>query len=197
MMRIAALGFVFAIACLPSCSNKNEGDKRASADLSQLTDNQKIDWIMKNMKPDSAGKFLGRVLLGEVKDVKLDTFAMAILYLYDNYRDETVEQFTTGFDNFKKSLPLSKKMELYLKTGDLDTLNTGYQLGLEYVAKIRDTHMKVSEIEKEINELRETCERNRDTLTFGRFTKGFVLALQEDSGRDLRQEVYQRFVTLQ
>lgn len=194
-MRMAALSLVTLIVLVCSCGKDGSVNKKLPTDFSQMTDRQKMDWVMKNLRPDSAARFLGRVALGEEKNVKLDTFATSLLYLYDSYREENLEIFTASFESFKKSLPLDRKMKLYLISGDFDTLNMGYQLGLEYVARIRDYNLKVSDIEREMNDLRKACDAARDTATFLRFSKGFELALREDSGKDLSSEVYHRFIT--
>lgn len=146
---------------------------------------------MDNVSPDSVARFICDASLGKVKETKVDTFAIAAAYAYENYNDSSMRIFSEEIDNYSANLPLPEKMRIYYMSGKADPQRMGYQLGLEYVNHIRENRMSVAQINEELSEFRNACAQ--DSATYKRFMKGFRTVLKIDHGKDLPEEVYKTF----
>lgn len=150
---------------------------------------------MKHASPDSVARFICDAALGKIKGVKIDTIGLAVLQAYENYRDSDLVKFSETFDTYGKAQPLPDKMKLLMLSGQNDPQGLGYQLGLEYVGDLREKKMTVEQAVKEVEALRKAC--GDDTATFVRFLKGFQTVLRIDHGKDLSEELYQKFINYQ
>lgn len=195
MKRLLYLLIAAASAILVSCGGRGNGTDLPD-DFNQMGDAAKVDWLIsQKVAPDSVARFICRAALGEIEGARIDTMANAVLYAFDRYHDDDLAQFSAAYDDFKGSQPLDKKMRIYLISGETDSLGVGYQLGLEYVAQIRENHLSADQAQKQIDALRKVCASSPDIYT--RFVKGFRLALEADKGKDLNPEIYNRFINLQ
>lgn len=192
-MKNTASIITVAAACLlmTGCSGGGS-DKGFPKDFSSMTDAQKTAWMMENHAPDSVAHILCDIALENYKGIKIDTLPNAVLYAYENYRGDSLVAFSTEFDSYSSSLPLESKMKIYTLAGKSDPMGLGYQLGLEYVANIRQKNMSADQVAQEIEAFRKAC--GEDTETYERFYKGFQVALNADSGVDLDPQIKARFL---
>ena len=178
---------------LSACGGKKESVSGELPDgFNKLDDASKVAYVMKVSSPDSVARFICDASLGKLPDVRLDTFAIAAAYAYEHYTDSCLRIFSEEIDSYSSNLPLPDKMRIYFMAGKSDPQRMGYQLGLEYVAHIREDSMSVSQIREEIAEFRNACAD--DSATYRRFIKGFHTVLELDKGKDLPEEVYNTFI---
>lgn len=186
---LLALLAVTLVAC-------GTGEKKDSLpdNFLQMTDAQRVEYLMGKMSPDSVAMMMVEMALGHVKGAKIDTLALATLYAYDNYQDKDIALFSDAFDSHVSSLPLDQKMDIYAQIGKADPQNMGLQLGLEYVADIRNKKMDVESVRKEIAMFKQKC--GDDVDTYRRFVTGFKTALKLDRGKDFPEDVYKEFINM-
>lgn len=178
---------LLAVAC--GSGEKSEGN--FPSDFNNLTDTQKVAYVMQHATPDSVARFVCNVPLGKVPGVTLD-YNAATIYVYDTYKTEDQAAYAAAFDSYVDSLPLPDRMRLYSISGAEDPQGLGYKLGLDYVRSIRDNHMTPDQVEKELKEFKKAC--GTDTETYHRFIVGFHTVLNLDHGKDLPEEIYTRFI---
>ena len=194
-MRLSGVvALTLAVAAVSgSCSDKNKS--AFPADFAKKGDAHKVEYMMKQATPDSVARFICYGALGRVEGVKIDTLAIATLYAYEHYRDEEAAAFGSAYDEAVESLPLSDKMKLYKMAGTEDPQGLGYELGLEYMGKIRSQNMSVKEVERELKEFKKACAS--DTSTYRRFILGLRTVLEVDRGKDVPEAIYQRFINFE
>lgn len=201
MLRALKRGFapvmvmaLVGLSVLTGCGNNENNNSALPFNGKKLTDEQKVEYMMKNATPDSVARFICRASLGEIKGVKIDTLANATLYAYEHYKDDDLQTFSQALTSFAEELPLSKRMRLLQLEAEQDPTGLGYQLGLEYVNDIRMNKKNAAAIEKEIAELKKECQKNpEDSATFTRFTKGFKVALDLDGSSDIPAQIYDKY----
>lgn len=185
----AALGILAA-----ACGRGNgDGDGKFPAGFEQRSDAEKISYLMAHASPDSVARYVCDASLGLVPGAKIDTFANALLYAYDTYRGDSLTIFCDAFEQYSSNLPLDRKMKIYALAGKADPMGMGYQLGLEYVAKIKEKSMTADEVAAEIEAFKKACADDPETYT--RFEKAFALALSLDDTPDLPRDIKQKFST--
>lgn len=185
-----ALGVTSCI--LASCKGKGGNDGEFPDDFATMNDAGKVAFVMRHAEPDSVARFIIDASLGRVEEVKIDTFANATLYAYEHYRGTELDKFAIEFESYRENLSLPDKMKVLAMAGEVNPDNMGFQLGLEYVARIRDKKMSVADVEKEIKAFQDACKDNPQT--YERFMTGFRTVLELDRGKDLDEKVYQRFM---
>lgn len=188
---MAAILSIVAVSCK---SDKKEGSSGLPANFSTMSDQERMQFMMRKADPDSVAHFLCYAFLGRVPGAKIDTLAMAYLYALENYRGDDAEKFGTSFELVMKELSLADKMKTQFELGLADTLSVGYDLGLGYVGQIRRRNMSIKDIDADIAKFRESC--GRDTATYNRFVKGFHTVLELDRGKDLPNDIYNRYIGL-
>lgn len=166
------------------------------SDFNSYDDVSKVAYMMKNSTPDSVARFICDASLGNLPDIRIDTFAIAAAYAYEKYsdNDSSLRVFSEEIDRYPESLGLPEKMKIYFMSGKSDPSRMGYQLGLEYMNHIRENDMTVDQIKTEIQEFRKAC--GDDSITYKRFLKGFQIVLKHDHGNDLPEEIYNTFINL-
>ncbi len=175
-----------------SCGRGNDGQTSSfPQNFNTFSDNQMVEFMMKNASPDSVARFICNSALGKVEAGRIDTLTVAAAYAYEHYADSALIAFSKEFDSFSSTLPLADKMKVYAMAGELDPQRLGYQLGLEYVSHIRDSKMKVEDVRAEIDAFKAACAD--DSLTYIRFMKGFRTVLRADHGKDLPEAIYKAF----
>lgn len=178
-----------------SCGNGKDSAGDFPRDFNSRSDKEKVAYMMEAVTPDSVARFICDAALGDIPGVKIDTMAVAVSYVFEAYKDEDViNQFGGELDSYERSLPLDKRMQLLKISGDADPMGLGYQLGLEYVGKIREKSMTTDDIDKELKSFKKACGSDFDT--YRRFVQGFKVALHEDAGKDFPQAVYNKYINM-
>lgn len=195
-IRKALIGLgVASIALVGGCGKNSEsGESATVSKFEKMTDSEKVAYVMRTETPDSVARFVMNAALGRIKGVKIDTLAMAELYVYSNYNAEKQDQYAEEANRLREQLTLSQKMLLFKKGSTDDPVSFGLDLGLSYLSRIREHNLSVKDIEKEIKEFKKEC--GNDTATYRRFTTGFTEALRQDKDKDVKKEIYDRFINL-
>lgn len=173
------------------CGRGNGDDGKFPAGFEQRSDAEKISYLMEHASPDSVARYVCDASLGLVPGAKIDTFANALLFAYETYRGDSLTIFCDAFEQYSSNLPLDRKMKIYALAGKADPMGMGYQLGLEYVAKIKEKSMTADEVAAEIEAFKKACADDPETYT--RFEKAFALALSLDDTPDLPQDIKRKF----
>lgn len=155
----------------------------------QKSDAEKMAYMMKEVTPDSVARFAIDASLGRIPGGKIDTLSTANLYALEHYRGENSDVYIQEFEHYKATKPLVDRMRLEKWMGNYDDTALGYQLGLEYVGYIREHNLSVKDVEIEITQLH----RQADQQMYDRFMTGFRVALENDRGKDLSDDIYRRF----
>lgn len=193
LRRLLGLFPLAAIGLLAGCGVKTEKvQQQLPTDFNSRDDASKVDYMMKQVSPDSVARFICDGALGKIQGITIDTIAIAVAYAYENYNDSSLILFSREFDDYSSNLDLADKMRIYLMSGMSDPKRLGYELGLEYVDHIRTDSMQVKDVQTELEAFKVACAD--DTLTFVRFLKGFKTALRLDHSRDLSEEIYNAFI---
>ena len=172
--------------------NTHTAQRQWPADFNLHDDAAKVDYMMKQVSPDSVARFICDGALGKIDGVTIDTIAIAVAYAYENYNDSSLMNFSREFDYYSSNLDLPDKMRIYLMAGLSDPKRLGYELGLEYVDHIREDSMKVDDVKREIEAFKTACAD--DSVTYVRFLKGFKTVLRLDHGKDLPEDIYTAFI---
>lgn len=191
-MKKFLAGFALAAILISSCGGKGKSDKTYPDNFNSIGDAGRIDYLIRmGVSPDSVARYIIYGALDR-NDAKIDTFALATNHAYETYRDADAEAFSIEYDGLVENLPLADKMKVYMLAGTEDPQGLGYRLGLEYMSSVRDGNKKSSEIEKELKEFKKAC--GTDTAMYRRFIVGFRTVLKVDHGKDMPEEIYQKFV---
>lgn len=184
-----------AVLAVSSCGSKDSENAGAfPASFKTMSDSERMAYMMRKADPDSVARFLCYASLGKVPGAQIDTLGTAYLYAIETYRGDDSEKFGVAFEMVMKNLSLADKMHTQFKLGLSDTLSIGYDLGLGYVGTIRSKQLGVDDIEKDISGFRKAC--GSDTATYRRFVSGFRTALSVDSGKDLQNDIYTRYINM-
>lgn len=187
--------FVFVAALfIPISCRKSNTNGNFPEDFQSRPDEKKVEFLMESESPDSVARFIYSASLGKIDGVSLDLNA-ASLYALENYKGEDLEKFAAEYDLFRDKLPLIDKMKFYQKEGMLDSLSVGLQLGLGYVASIRENKKSVKESKEEILKFKEACKN--DSTTYRNFVIGLRYALKHDHGKDLDEKIYNEFINFE
>lgn len=196
IIAVGILGVLLSFS-LSSCKKGNGGrEANIPEGFDRMNDEARVDYLVKNLTPDSVARFLVDASLGDIRGVKIDTLMVAQGYAYEKYENQPEEMaiFSSELESYSASLDLTRKKRLYAMSGMHDPEGFGYDLGLEYVNYIREKHLGVKEVTKEIAALKKDC--SNDPGTYRRFVKGFKTALSLDRGKGIPEEIYQRFSNL-
>ncbi|MDE7160241.1 MAG: polysaccharide deacetylase family protein [Muribaculaceae bacterium] len=177
---------------MTACGGKGGEAGAFPKNFNSLSDEQRVAYVMENASPDSVARFICLAALGKVPGARIDTLATASLYAYEHYSDSTLTIFSDEFDRFSSSLPLPDRMRIIAQSGLVDPQGLGYELGLHYVDRIRESRMTPAQVKEEIEALRKACKD--DPKTFTRFLTGFKTVLKLDRGKDLDAAVYDTFI---
>lgn len=187
--------FIFICLSLVGLAACHSGDKSSSAypeGFDKIGDIGRINYMKQRISPDSLARFVIDGALGRNPGAPIDSLANATLYIYDHLQGKDLDDFSMSFDSYVESLPLDDKMRTYLMASSEDPQKLGYRLGLEYVGSIRDEDKSVEQVEKELKAFRKAC--GTDTATYSRFLIGFHTVMVLDSGKNLKPEIYSRFL---
>lgn len=193
MKKLLYLVCVGSLLC--ACSSKKGNEGKYPADFNKIGDAGRVGRMMKTASPDSVARWIINGALGREEGTHIDTLAIATSYAFEHYKDNELEQFSVEYDNYVESLPIADKMMVYKLGGSEDPQKLGYKLGLEYMSVIRDEHLSVDQVEKELQEFKKAC--GTDTTTYRRFLIGFKTVLEVDHGKDVPEEIYKRFCNVE
>lgn len=191
---LPAIAFTLLMILLSACGKGSDGQGAFPKDFDQLSDEAKMEFMMKNVTPDSVARFICDASLGKVDGVRIDTLSMAALYAYEHYKDDDLQSFQAAFDSYAENLPLADKMKLRTLAASDNPDALGYQLGLEYVNDIRLGNKTTAQVESEIEALRKACASvPGDTMTFKRFMTGFKVALDQDGSEGIPKQIFEKY----
>ena len=197
MIRRKIFSLISAVLVLltVACGGKNNGTVLdLPKDFNSRSDSEKVNYLMEAVTPDSVAVIICKASLGEIPELKIDTFANATLHAYEHYKDDDLNTFSNALEGYKESQPLEKKMKLYKLAKEDDPMGLGYTLGLEYVGQIRAKSMTMKDIDEELSAFRKAC--GSDMETYRRFIKGFKTALSADKGQGIAPEVYSKYMNI-
>lgn len=181
----------FFLMILTSCGGKEEKKSKYPENFNSIGDAGRVDYMIRNAPADSVARFIIYSALGQDKESKIDTLAIASVYAYEKLTGEDLEKFSLAYDALVESLPLADKMKIYVLGGSEDPQGLGYKLGLEYMASIREDNKKIVQVEEELREFEKAC--GSDTVTFRRFMIGFQTVLRADHGKDVPEDIYRKY----
>lgn len=196
LIRALVVGGVLLSALMPAACGKGNGAAgNFPSDFENRTDAEKMAYVMKGATPDSVARFLCDASLGRIPNVSIKSFSEASNYVYSTYKDADVVTFTEELENYPNTLPLADRMRIYKDAGKEDPQRLGYVLGLDYMRMIRENNMTAEQVETELKEFRKAC--GPDKETYDRFIVGFHTVLKLDHGKDIPEEIYNRFINYQ
>ena len=176
---------------LVSCGKNKGGASSLPKDFNTIGDCGRVQYMISHTTPDSVARFIIYSALGRNENVRIDTLAIATNYAYEHLQGPDLDTFSSQYDSLIESLPLADKMSIYVKAGVEDPQKLGYRLGLEYMTSIRDGNKTVADVEKELKEFKRVC--SHDPEMYRRFIVGFHTVLELDHGKDVPNDIYQKF----
>lgn len=191
-----AVALLLVSAALGGCRRSEQTvDPSLPKDFNNKSDEEKVAYMMRVASPDSVARFVLKASLGKVKGVTLDTLAIAELYVVSNYDSQKQLQYAEESARLKDELTLAERMMLFRKGSVDDPVGFGLDLGLGYLSRIREKNLSAKDVEKEIKDFKKEC--REDTATYRRFVVGFTEALRQDKDKDVKKEIYDRFINLE
>lgn len=190
-MKKFVLPLALALIVVGACGRGKKSDKDFPDNFKNIGDAGRIDYMMQRVTPDSLARFIIYGTLGRNPEAPIDTLAIATNYAYEHLKGDDLDKFAEAYNQLTESLPLGEKMVLYREGGTEDPQGLGYRLGLEYLSSIRDGGKSADDVEKELKEFKKAC--GTDTAMYRRFIIGFKTVLEVDHGKDVSEEIYQRF----
>ena len=183
--------FVMLLTFTMTACKKSETEVKLPADFQNYTVDEKMEYVMTKETPDSVARFVINASLGRIPGVELDLNA-ANLYALDNYQPKDAEIYSGEYTVMVQKLPLREKMKYYYMEGFQDSIQVGYHLGLEYLTYIRENKKNVKNMKEEVKKFKEILQQ--DTATYRRFLVGLKIALENDRGVDLDEDIYNEFI---
>ncbi|MCH5214823.1 MAG: hypothetical protein J1E97_06475 [Muribaculaceae bacterium] len=182
---------VWVLLLLGACS-KNDGIRNnIPANFNSLSTEDKMDFLMERMPPDSVARFICDAAMGKVYNARIE-LQPARDYAYSHYKVDDIERFEMECINYENSLPLHEKVKFFQLAATDDPDRYAYELGLSYVGTIREAEMSVKDVQEELDNLRKECKYNKEF--YKRFMTGFKTALSVDRHHDLNDNIYKKFI---
>lgn len=180
----------FVCVLLSGCSKEKTAD--LPNNFNNLSNDQKMEYLMDKLPPDSVAVFVCDVAMGKVYDSRIE-LGEAMTYAYTHYDQDQVVAFDDAMANYQSKLPLHEQVK-FTKLSDLiDPEMYSYELGLKYVGVIREEELDVKQAKEQVDLLMKECKSDPDF--YKRFIKGFKAALNNDRGRDLDNNIYTLFIS--
>lgn len=192
--RVYAAAVTFLILLSGCGKEEKKVEAGFPSDFNNRTDAEKVAYVMRTSTPDSVARFVMESALGRKKGIIIDTLAIAELYVYSNYNSEKQLIYAEESSRIKEGLTLAEQMYLFKKGSTESPVMFGLNLGLTYLGRIREHNMMAKEVEKEIADFKKMC--GDDTTTYRRFVTGFTEALRQDKDKDVKREIYDRFINM-
>ncbi len=195
LKSIAVCAGISLALAISGCGKKDDtSGSSLPADFNKKTDSEKIAYLMRTTTPDSVARFVMDASLGRIKGVQIDSLAMVELYIVSNYDSQKQLEYAEESVRLKDQLTLAQRMKLFKKGSAEDPIGFGLDLGLGYLSIIREKNLSANDVDKEIKEFKKECKE--DTATYRRFVVGFTEALRQDKDKDVKKEIYDRFINL-
>ena len=188
--RVALIVMCWIAVGFSGCKKKEEANLPSS--FSSLSTDEKMEYLMKNLPPDSVAIFICDAAMGKNNDSRIE-LGEAVAYAYNNYKEADQITFDEAFNRYGEKLPLYEKNKFYNLANLMDPDVFGYEIGLKYVGTIREESKTVKEVKEEVDRFMKECKN--DPETYKRFMKGFKEALQYDRGHDLDEQIYTQFIS--
>lgn len=182
--------FCFSLIVILASCHKKEGVEVPNY-FNAMSVNDKMEYLMKELSPDSLAGFICAAALGEVENVNID-LQEAQLYAYEHYDENQIVEFVEGCKNFENTLPLHQKVKLVKLSATEDPEMYAYELGLSYVGDIREEKKTVDQVKDELEAFRRECKYDPDF--YKRFMKGFKIALRNDRHKDLDDKIFITYI---
>lgn len=180
---------------LGACAKKTEqAPSGLPADFNSRSDAKKMEYLMRTLPADSVARFVIDAALGNKPGVSIDTVSNAVLYVYSFSSSDDQLRFSEEYQKITDSMTPAQRVKLFEKGTAEDPLEFGFELGLNYLNRVRSNNLSAKQVEKEIAELRKACAG--DTMTYRRFVTGFTTVLNYDKGKDVKKEIFNRFATM-
>lgn len=189
---VSAVLSLSMILGLASCGGEKDAKGKWPKNFDKIGDAGRVAYVMRVASPDSLARFIIYGSLGRVPGARIDSLAIATNAAYERLKGDDLETFSLEYDNVVEGLPLADKMKVYALGGSEDPQGLGFKLGLEYVSSIRNNHLKVADVEKELQAFKKACAN--DSATYRRFIIGFRTVLRHDRGKDLPEDIYNKFI---
>ena len=191
LSSLLSVSLLLLLPLLASCSKDKRGTSSLPENFGTIGDCGRVQYMISHTTPDSVARFIIYTALGRNENVRIDTLAIATTYAYEHLQGPDLDSFSAQYDSLIESLPLADKMSIYVKAGAVDPQRLGFRLGLEYMSSIRDGNKSVADVEKELREFKRAC--NHDPEMYRRFIIGFHTVLERDHGKDVPNDIYQKF----
>lgn len=188
-------GVVFATVMSGCGKNAEETESSFPSGFNKKSDSEKVAYLMRTTTPDSVARFVMNASLGKIKGIQLDSLAMVELYIVSNYDSQKQLEYAEESVRLKDQLTLAQRMHLFKKGSAEDPIGFGLDLGLGYLSIIREKNLSAKDVENEIKDFKKECKE--DTATYRRFVIGFTEALRQDKDKDVKKEIYDRFINLE
>ncbi|MDE6716830.1 MAG: hypothetical protein K2J70_01440 [Muribaculaceae bacterium] len=194
-MMVFLASIAVAMLAMTGCGKKGaESDSGFPKDFAKLSDTEKVAYVMRTSSPDSVARFVIEAALGQKKGLRIDTLAIAEDYAMTNYTGEKLEDYIRESTRLKEEITLSQRFILFNRVKTNDPVSFGLELGLGYLSRVREKNLSAKDVEKEIEDFRKVC--GEDTATYRRFVTGFTEALRLDKDKDVKKEIYEKFINL-
>lgn len=191
VLRVLGPLLLTILLSLGACSDKK--DKSVLPDnFNNLSTNDKMAYLMKEMQPDTLAGFICNVAMGKVHNVRIE-LQQARAYAYEHYNEDQLIDFEEEFSRYEKALPLHDKVKFSKLAALEDPDKYSYELGLSYVSAIREDGKSIKDVSEELEKLQNECKTDPDF--YKRFMTGFKLALEYDRSHDLDDNIYLKFIT--
>ena len=194
-MMVFLASIAVAMTAMTGCGKKGaESDSGLPKDFAKLSDTEKVAYVMRTSSPDSVARFVIEAALGQKKGLRIDTLAIAEAYAMTNYTGDKLEEYIRESTRLKEEITLSQRFILFNRVKTNDPVSFGLELGLGYLSRVREKNLSAKDVEKEIEDFRKVC--GEDTATYRRFVTGFTEALRLDKDKDVKKEIYDKFINL-
>lgn len=189
-------GWIWVLAVLmsvliASCSG-NGDSTNLPANFKSLSDNDKMEYLMENLPPDSVARYIANASMGKIYNSRIE-LQPSMMYAYEHYSEDDLVLFQEALNDYEDSLPLHEKVRFSKLSGIDDPDIFSYELGLAYVGYIRENGLDTQGVAEELRKLRTECAADPDF--YKRFMKGFKTALEYDRHHDLDDKIYKEFIT--
>lgn len=192
MKRLIPIALMTLLIAGAACSGKKNSADSFPEGFDQLSDQQKVAYMMQHASADSVARFIIYAALGQIEGIHIDTLNNATLKAYEAYTDTALQSFSWEFDRLAEELPLHQKMKLRALVGAEDPQGLGLTLGLEYLNQIRVKGMTADQVLEELKALKKASKEDPDL--YARFLIGFRTVLRYDKNSDMPKEIYTRFL---
>lgn len=188
--RMPLVALLALLLFLPVACGGNKD--RFPDNFKSLSTEDKMEYLMANMSPDSVARYVCDAAMGKVYNSRIE-LQQARAYAYEHYNEDEQVAFEAECALYEEALPLHEKVRFAKLAATEDPDVYAYELGLSYIGSIRENHKTAAQIDDELKKLIKECQYDPDF--YKRFMKGFKTALQLDRHHDLDDRIYTQFIS--